>query len=705
MRNFCILIITLLPMFSMAQDTIYVNDHQKHETVQVIAHKPVVKLKTDKVEYRVSDDVDSKTLTVLDMLRKVPMVTVDGRDNITVNGSSQFLVYVDGRPNQMISRSPSKVLRGMPASNIQRIEVITNPGAKYDAEGVGGVLNIITKKARRIKREEYYGSSHTTAGNNRWGQDLSFGLVNGNWTLDASLMGEYEYTAHNPINNLVSHLGINKFDEKSDMDSRSSMPFSMGEVSIGYQIDTVSVVHLAMSGSYMGFSDKGTSNFTYLGQKYGDGLALSALSDTRFKMGSFDGSLDYQRFFGEDSDGSMTFTYQYSTAPVTNKILYRYLGDSNVQDYAFADIDILQKERSDNHNLLGDFVLPMSEWLKLNSGFKYTQEKGRGESFSQTRNLGALYAEAELEKAWFSSKIGLRREQTWQDSKYNNESGKDFKTHGGVFAPSLVITFSLSESQKLGASYNVRIRRPEINELDPFQSSTDPFTVSYGNPNLDLERTHNLSVDYILNTNRVQMNVTLTHSIANDGIMQYSFKKGEVVNSTYGNIVRSRRTAINTYLSASLTAKTRLFLNSEASYIDLRSKELSASNSGWSFNSNLSLQQTLPGKFKLTTSLEYMSKEHTLQGWQTGMQLLTGSLSKSICDDRWNFALSATTGLGHGGDIVWRSYTATSDFVSDYNYTFPSQSITLGVTYTFGGMRQPKPENPEIQGSGIRRRR
>ena len=120
--------------------TIYIKDSETMlKGVEIVAQKPLVKMEVDKMTYKVSEDEDSKSYTVLDMLRKVPMVTVDGQDNITVNGSSSFKVYVDGMPNVMFSSNPSMIFKSMPASVVKSIEVMTNPGAKYDAEGAAGI--------------------------------------------------------------------------------------------------------------------------------------------------------------------------------------------------------------------------------------------------------------------------------------------------------------------------------------------------------------------------------------------------------------------------------------------------------------------------------------------------------------------------------------------------------------------------------------
>lgn len=130
---------------TVSLDTLYIKE-ASHVlgAVEIVAQKPLVKADIDKITYDIEEDPDSKTNNILEMLRKVPMVTVDGDGNIKVNGSSGFKVYVNGRSNSMMSNNPKEVLKSMPASSIKKVEVITNPGPKYDAEGVGGILNIVT---------------------------------------------------------------------------------------------------------------------------------------------------------------------------------------------------------------------------------------------------------------------------------------------------------------------------------------------------------------------------------------------------------------------------------------------------------------------------------------------------------------------------------------------------------------------------------
>jgi len=116
------------------------------DELSVTAQRPLVKVEIDKLTYSAKDDPEASTSNVLDMLRKVPLVTVDGEDEIQLKGSSNFKIYLNGKPSNMISGNPSQVLKSMPANSVKDIEVITDPGAKYDAEGVGGIINIITDK-------------------------------------------------------------------------------------------------------------------------------------------------------------------------------------------------------------------------------------------------------------------------------------------------------------------------------------------------------------------------------------------------------------------------------------------------------------------------------------------------------------------------------------------------------------------------------
>ncbi|MBQ1588911.1 MAG: carboxypeptidase-like regulatory domain-containing protein, partial [Prevotella sp.] len=162
--------------------------------VEVVAQKPLVIMTVDKMSYNVEEDEDAKSNTVLDMLRKVPMVTVDGQDNISVNGSSSFKVYVDGKPSVMFSSNPSMMFKNMPATLVKSIEVVTNPGARYDAEGVGGVLNIVMNKQNGQAAQSldgFNGTIRASVGNKSLGGSVFVSGQQGKFSYSANIMENY----------------------------------------------------------------------------------------------------------------------------------------------------------------------------------------------------------------------------------------------------------------------------------------------------------------------------------------------------------------------------------------------------------------------------------------------------------------------------------------------------------------------------------
>ncbi len=254
---------------------------QDVEEVMVKVQRPVVSVKTDKVTYQVQNDAEGKTRTMLEILRKVPMVTVDGRGNITVNGSSQFKVYVDGRLNNSITRNPTQMLRNMPASNVKNIEVLTNPGASYDAEGAGGVLSITTTKggAKQLMafadedvESATQGSVHATAGTKMWGLDASLSSQLEKWSYDVNMNGEYMYSPNSVIESEVIGKGTS---QKMRQESKSYMPFGMCILGAGYEIDSVRSMHANLSLSFFGMKDEGNPSYNYQGNVWGDGMMFS----------------------------------------------------------------------------------------------------------------------------------------------------------------------------------------------------------------------------------------------------------------------------------------------------------------------------------------------------------------------------------------------------------------------------------------------
>lgn len=168
--------------------------------VEVVAVKPLIRADADKIIYDTEQDPESKSSTVLDMLRKVPMVTVDGQDNVQLKGSSNFKFFLNGKPTNMFSANPGMILKSIPANMIKNIEVITQPGAKYDAEGVGGIINIVTVQQSTTTG---YSATINAQGSSRgsYGGGLNLVLQQGKFSFSGNY--NYNYNKQFPITTIT----------------------------------------------------------------------------------------------------------------------------------------------------------------------------------------------------------------------------------------------------------------------------------------------------------------------------------------------------------------------------------------------------------------------------------------------------------------------------------------------------------------------
>ena len=294
--------------------------------VEVIAQKPLVKVDVDKIEYNIEDDPDSKSNSILEMLRKVPLVTVDGEDNVQVNGSSSFKIHVNGKPNNMMSNNPKEVLKSMPANTIKYIEVITSPGAKYDAEGIGGILNIVTVGSGF---EGYTATFRGNANNNGVGAGTYAMVKQGKLTVSANYNYNYNNSPRSYSNSYRENYEPDKENEKyleSESSSKSKGNFQYGNLEASYEIDTLRLLTVAF-GMY-GSSDKSNSdgNTIMHGADRQD-FAYRYRTDNHGKGSwySINGNIDYQRTSRKNKERMITFSYKINSQPQTNDSYNTYL--------------------------------------------------------------------------------------------------------------------------------------------------------------------------------------------------------------------------------------------------------------------------------------------------------------------------------------------------------------------------------------------
>lgn len=233
----------------------------------------------------------------------------------------------------------------------------------------------------------------------------------------------------------------------------------------------------------------------------------------------------------------------------------------------------------------------------------------------------------------------------------------------------------------------MRISRPGISYLNPYIDRSNPTSISYGNPDLDVEKAQNVSLVYNYFSARFIMNLTLSYSHTGNGIEQYSFMDGPIMNTTYGNIVRRDKTGLNAFINWMPFVKTRIFLNGGVSYTDNRSNSLDIRRHGWQGNAMVGLQQSLPRDFKAGAFLMTSTKSHTLQGWNSGFRMLNINLSKGFLNNDLNVSVGATTGLSKGGKMKIENYSENKNFNNLTSIRVPMAGFTVGVTYSFGNSR------------------
>ena len=463
----------------------------------------------------------------------------------------------------------------------------------------------------------------------------------------------------------------------------------------------MSALNLTAQVNSMNTKTTGTTYTTMGGAAYGNGFSYGSTTDMKMSRTSFSGSIDYQRFFNKQHTHSLGFTYQLNYSPATTETTNNFLDTSSYIDLTNRYSE--NKDKTTNHIFQLDYSLPIGIGQTLNLGSKLQLHDATSDSkyylkdvydpstsseYEYKNTILAGYGEYVGNWEKFGLKAGLRYEYTWQDVKYQLGSGQDFNTGYGSLVPTASMQYNLGVGSNIGLTYNMRISRPGISYLNPYVDKSNPIALFYGNPDLDVEKAHNISLVYNAFTQKLMVNLNLHHNFVDNAISQYSFyDDNNLLNTTYGNVVKSHQTGLSGYVSYLLTKNTRLFFNGAVNYIDLRSTVLDQKNSGWTANVMGGVQQTLPWDLKLSAFVISSTKSYTLQGWSSGFNLITASLSKSLLENKLNLSVSGLMGLNKGGNLSIETYSRGKDFTSRNAVKVPIYGVTFTVSYTFGNAK------------------
>ena len=440
---------------------------------------------------------------------------------------------------------------------------------------------------------------------------------------------------------------------------------------------------------------------------YGKGFSYS--NEMRQETGTkaFYGSVDYQRFWNDDRKSYMILSYLFNNSLAHTNNYTFYDKASGVTGVQLNDLRSNNATRATEHTLQADFTQALGTKHTLNFGAKFINRLNKADSkyydvagdrtetfnpgnsveYENTQGILAAYAEWKAQWGKLGSVMGGRYEYTWEDVKYKLGSGDDFKKHYGVLVPSASLSYGLAAGMNIGMNYSMRIERPGISYLNPYVDRSNPTALSYGNSNLDTEKSHTVNMVYNYYSAKFMLSATAGYTFCDNQIEQCSFiDDNNLLNQTYGNVAKKRDASLNLFVNWMLAKKTRLIMNAQVGYVDVRSRAVGLKNNGWSGNVMLNLQQTLPWDIQWTLGGILTAKTYNLQGYQGGMTMAYTTLWKQLLKDKLDLSLTFLTPMSDKLDIKTR--TRSSDYVQDMTVRVPIRQAMLTLNWKFGNTKK-----------------
>jgi outer membrane receptor protein involved in Fe transport len=670
--------------------------------VSVTAQKPLIKSDPDKLVYSVEADPEAKTNTLLEIIRKVPLLSVDSEDNVTLNGQSNYKVLVNGKSSSLMSNNFKEVIKSMPANSIKDIEVITNPSSKYEAEGVGGIINIITTKDRT---DGYTGSVGVNA--------TSRGGYGAN-TYVAANLGKFTFSTNLFINKHTSTPTENSSHRVNMMSDTYHYTDTKGESRIrgsgnslnfeaGYEIDTFNLISAAAWGY---FGDNTFSNFASTSEhdiQHNPVRRYTNRMEGENSYGYISGNVDYQRSFAK-KDKTFTASYKIDYNPDNSKNGTNVDGELNYITYRQISDN---RSSGQTHTFQLDYFDPISENHQFETGVKGIYRRNFSETnisvFDTTDNrweedpsrlndldydqyIMGVYTGYLFKHNKISAKGGARAEYTWNDGVFKSNVHTKFNHTLFNLIPYINLTYALQPAQTVKLSYTQRLYRPGIWALNPYVNDLDPLNISYGNPKLDAEVSHSFSASYGQFSPKFNINIDLNGSVTNNSIEQYSFiDENSIHHSTYGNIGSNRRYGANTFISFRPDGKWNIYGNGRVNYVVLDSNnELAHHNEGWMYGYSFGIRWTAWKGGSVSANAGGNSPWIQLQGKGSSFSYTSFGITQKLLKDKLDLSVYMSDPFSQ--KIYYRSE------LNDPTYTMRSENFRWGQTarisviYRFGKM-------------------
>lgn len=695
-------------------------DYTNLEEFVITQKKEIVKSDGAKLTYDLDQDDSSKGTSVLDALRKVPMISVDGQDNIRVKGDTNFKIYVNGKDEPMLTANAKQILKAMPAESVSKIEVITEPGAKYDAEGTGGIINLITERKQR--KDGYAGSISANLGVRNEGAS-AYGRVKYNKvTADANI--NYADNAWMKQTNYGDNetLAYNS-DEAYKTIQKTSQDFDFYYLgaSLNLSWEPTEKDLFTISGNYYqmkGNLDQLTNDMSVWSRV---GTQTSGLLQKAF--GSLEhmgvtGSASYKRTFGKPGHhliGAYAFNFG-KQAMDLNYHNENQMNMTGILDYERNNTNGYNRE----HTATLDYTLPLAEdkhiietgakgvfrWNTANSGnyfgddaYNMTQNPNNSNDTRQVQDIYAVYASYSGTFGKFSVKAGIRYEHTYMGMDFLKGLGEDYRRHLNDVAPNAALTYMFGPATNLRLAYQMRISRPSLDQMNPFRFEIVQNEVRMGNPYLESEKYHNLTLTYSNYGRVLGGNIALEGSQSNNTIEDYVYYDQNVRYETYANMGHRRRIELSGFLNWNASQKVSVAINGGVNFTEIKSGDGKLGNHGWNGNYGINFNYTGPWKVKYSAYGGHSTGDINLQGKWYGWYYYGIGISRNFLKkDALTVALNASNFLTKY--IHYKGVSSTADHKLTTRGKNPSWNVGLSISWNFGHLAdQVKKTEADLENS------
>lgn len=669
--------------------------------VEIIAERTTVEIKLDKKIYNVGKDLTVSGGTVSDVLDNVPSVSVDAEGNVALRGNDNVRILINGKPSGLVGLNSTDALKQLPAESIEKVEVITSPSARYEAEGTAGILNIILRRSKLLGLN---GAITANVGNpDAAGISGNVNYRTGNINLFNTTSYRYRESIGRWYND-VKYNDINTpdLDEKRDWtDTRKGFTTNTG---IEWYInDSASLTTSVVYSN--GDSENNSVNNLVQFNKINNTTSTSVRLDPELEdEETIQYSLNFTKNF-DKTDHKLTFDFQFE--------------DSNEDESSLINVDgtdtdfVKTLENQTKVLLQSDYTLPIGEMSQIEMGFRgdfsdrstdYTVEllntntgvfelnNDLSNLFNFKQYITAVYTQYGSKINKFSYLLGLRLENT--RTTLDQPTSGDFKRKNltGLF-PTANLNYELSDTESLSLGYNRRLRRPRGFMLNPFPSRSSLTNVFQGNPDLDPTYSDKFELGYLNRFGKFTLSTAVYYEHSTNVMSFVSRETGETVsidNEVFPviqrgpvNLATDKRSGFEFNLNYSPTRKWRINTDFNLFKLDRTGEfngvDLSSDALTWS--ARLSNKLTLPYKIDWQTNMRYRGPSDDAQNSRKGRFSANMAFSKDLFKDKASIAFNIRDILD---SAVFKNHITTDSFTSDQEIRFRGgRTFNLAFTYRF----------------------